>query len=113
MPQFLILLAAGAGVFLVRRWYKEEQRRIAAELARARKAMDQQEAELRRAVRLAALPTEPGDAIVVVLDADEDCAAELGPRLNAWAQFDLVAASVAPSFARFSRELRRLLEAQQ
>jgi hypothetical protein len=37
-------LAAGAGVFLARRWYRDEQRRIAAELARARKAMDQEEA---------------------------------------------------------------------
>ena len=50
-----VLLAAGAGVFLARRWYKEEQRRIAAELARARKAMDQQEAET--AVRLERDPT--------------------------------------------------------
>ena len=45
MPQFLIFLAAGAGIFLARRWYRDEQRRIAAELARARKAMDQQEAD--------------------------------------------------------------------
>jgi len=44
MPQLLILLAAGAGIFIARRWYRDEQRRIAAELARARKAMDQQEA---------------------------------------------------------------------
>jgi hypothetical protein len=44
MPQLLILLAAGAGIFVARRWYRDEQRRIAAELARARKAMDQQEA---------------------------------------------------------------------
>ena len=44
MPQLLILLAAGAGIFLARRWYRDEQRRIAAELARARKAMDQQKA---------------------------------------------------------------------
>jgi len=44
MPQLLILLAAGAGMFLARRWYRDEQRRIAAELARARKAMDQQTA---------------------------------------------------------------------
>ena len=44
MPQFLILLATGAGIFLARRWYRDEQRRIQAELARARKAMDQQEA---------------------------------------------------------------------
>jgi hypothetical protein len=45
MPQFLILLAAGAGVFLARRWYRKEQSRIAAELARARQAMDRREAE--------------------------------------------------------------------
>jgi hypothetical protein len=44
MPQLLVLLAAGAGIFLARRWYRDEQRRIAAELAWARKAMDQQEA---------------------------------------------------------------------
>ncbi len=44
MPQLLVLLAAGAGIFLARRWYRDEQRRIAAELVRARKAMDQQEA---------------------------------------------------------------------
>ena len=45
MPQLLILLVAGAGVFLVRRWYRDEQRRVAAELARTRKAMDQREAD--------------------------------------------------------------------
>jgi hypothetical protein len=44
MPQLLILLAAGAGIFLARRWYRDEQRRVAAELARARKAMDQHDA---------------------------------------------------------------------
>ena len=44
MPQLLILLAAGAGIFLARRWYRDEKRRVAAELARARKAMDQHEA---------------------------------------------------------------------
>jgi hypothetical protein len=43
MPQLLILLAAGAGVFLARRWYRDEQRRVAADLARAREAMDHQE----------------------------------------------------------------------
>jgi hypothetical protein len=45
MPQFLIFLAAGAGIFLARRWYRDEQRRIAAELARARRAMDQRKAD--------------------------------------------------------------------
>ena len=44
MPQFLILLAASAGVFVVRRLYRRERQRIAAELARARAAM-QPEAE--------------------------------------------------------------------
>jgi hypothetical protein len=45
MPQLLILLAAGAGFLLVRRWYRDERQRIAAELARARQAMDQREAD--------------------------------------------------------------------
>ncbi|MGA8691322.1 MAG: hypothetical protein WB662_15795 [Methyloceanibacter sp.] len=45
MPQLFILLAAGAGVLLARRWYREERQRIAAELARARQAMEQRDAE--------------------------------------------------------------------
>jgi len=45
MPQLLILLAAGAGAFLARRWYRSEQSRIAAELARARQAMNRREAD--------------------------------------------------------------------
>jgi hypothetical protein len=55
MPQLLLLLAAGAGMFLARRWYRDEQRRIAAELARAKRAMDQQEAG--KIVRLERDPT--------------------------------------------------------
>lgn len=44
MPQILVLLAAaGAGLLALRRWYKEEQRRIARELAHARAAMEQRE----------------------------------------------------------------------
>ncbi len=44
MPQILLLFAAaGAGILVVRRWYREEQRRVAAELARARQAMEQRE----------------------------------------------------------------------
>jgi hypothetical protein len=44
MPQILVLLAAaGAGLLALRRWYKEEQRRIAQELARARAAMEKRE----------------------------------------------------------------------
>ena len=45
MPQLLILLAAGAGLVLARRWYRDERHRIAAELARARQAMEQREAD--------------------------------------------------------------------
>jgi len=44
MPQILILVAAGAGMFLARKWYRDEQRRIAGEVARAREAMEQREA---------------------------------------------------------------------
>lgn len=44
------------------------------------------ESELHRVVRLAAMQTGPGDAILIVLDADDDCAARLGPQLLAWAQ---------------------------
>ncbi|MGI8723859.1 MAG: hypothetical protein ACR2J1_00490 [Methyloceanibacter sp.] len=43
MPQILILVAAGAGMFLARKWYRDEQRRIAGEVARAREAMEQRE----------------------------------------------------------------------
>jgi hypothetical protein len=44
MPQILILIAAaGAGLLALRRWYKDEQRRIAQELARAKEAMRQRE----------------------------------------------------------------------
>jgi hypothetical protein len=39
MPQFLILLAASAGVFLARRLYRSERDRVAAELARTREFM--------------------------------------------------------------------------
>ncbi len=44
MPQLLILLAMGAGAFLARRWYRDERSRIAADLARARQAMEQRDA---------------------------------------------------------------------
>ena len=45
MPQLLILLAAGAGLLLARRWYRDERQRIAAELARARQAMERRQAD--------------------------------------------------------------------
>jgi len=40
---------------------------------------------LERAVELAALKGGADGAILVVLDADDDCAAQLGPRMLAWA----------------------------
>lgn len=46
MPQILIILAAGAaGLLALNRWYKAEQRRIAAELARASEALRRREVE--------------------------------------------------------------------
>jgi hypothetical protein len=42
MPQFLILLAAGASILVVRRLYRWERQRVAAELARTREAMQRE-----------------------------------------------------------------------
>lgn len=44
------------------------------------------EAELRRAIQMAAKHAGAGDAILVLLDADADCPATLGPQLRAWAR---------------------------
>jgi hypothetical protein len=44
------------------------------------------QAELERSVELMARKTAPDGALLVLLDADEGCPAELGPRLLAWAQ---------------------------
>ena len=38
MPQLLLLIAAGAGLLMVRRYFKEEQERIAADLRAAKEA---------------------------------------------------------------------------
>ena len=43
MPQLLLLIAAGAGLLLVRRYVKREQERIAADLRAAKEAMERQE----------------------------------------------------------------------
>lgn len=43
MPQVLLLIAAGAGLLLVRRFLRKEQERIAADLREAREAMEQRE----------------------------------------------------------------------
>ena len=44
MPQILVFAAIAAGLVVVRRWYREERKRIAAELKRAREAMEQRDA---------------------------------------------------------------------
>jgi hypothetical protein len=44
------------------------------------------ETELRRAVELMARKTNPDGAVLIVLDADDDCPAELAPQLLSWAQ---------------------------
>jgi hypothetical protein len=43
MPQVLLLIAAGAGLVLARRWFRNEQGRIASELRAARDAMEARE----------------------------------------------------------------------
>jgi len=45
-----------------------------------------QQAELSRVVQFAARSVGPGGRILVLLDGDEDCPAELGPRLVAWCE---------------------------
>jgi hypothetical protein len=57
------------------------------------------EAELRRAVALAAKQTGAGDGILVLLDADADCPAEFGPRLLAWARAERADRRIAVVFA--------------
>ncbi|HEY8276473.1 MAG TPA: hypothetical protein VIG52_05690 [Methyloceanibacter sp.] len=45
MPQVLFLAAIAAGLMVARRWYNQERMRIAAELKRAREAMERQDVE--------------------------------------------------------------------
>jgi hypothetical protein len=45
MPQLLILVAAGAGLFLAGRFYRDMQRRIASELRAAEEALERRERE--------------------------------------------------------------------
>jgi hypothetical protein len=42
VPQILLLIAAGAGIFFAGRWYAHERRRIAAELRAAEEAMERE-----------------------------------------------------------------------
>lgn len=43
MPQILILAAAGAGLLLARRWYRDMQRRVVLELRAAEEALQRRE----------------------------------------------------------------------
>ncbi|ODR98364.1 hypothetical protein AUC71_03935 [Methyloceanibacter marginalis] len=43
MPQLLLLIAAGAGLILVRRYFKKEQARIAADLRAAKEANERRD----------------------------------------------------------------------
>jgi hypothetical protein len=43
MPQVLLLIAAGAGLWLAKRYFRKEQGRIAAELRAAREAMERRD----------------------------------------------------------------------
>lgn len=54
--------------------------------ARVSRTLLAREAELRRYVELMARKLGPDDAILVLLDADDDCPAELGPRMATWAR---------------------------
>jgi hypothetical protein len=45
MPQLLILVAAGAGLVLAGRWYRDMQRRIASELRAAEEALQRRDNE--------------------------------------------------------------------
>ena len=45
MPHLLILVAAGAGLFIAGRWYRDMRRRVQADLRAAEEAMKQRNAE--------------------------------------------------------------------
>jgi hypothetical protein len=62
------------------------------------------ELELRRAVELMARKTNPDGAILVVCDADDDCPAEVGPQLLAWAEDARRDRDVAVVLAKFEVE---------
>lgn len=58
------------------------------------------EHELRRAIALAALQAGANGAILVLLDADQDCPARLGPELLAWARAERADRRIAVVVAR-------------
>lgn len=72
---------------LLRRWCSAEG--VAAEIARPHRLARgklAQEAEVRRRMQLIAKETIPGDAVLAIFDADEDCPATLAPRVLSWLQ---------------------------
>jgi len=58
------------------------------------------EPELRRAVEFAGRQTRPGDAVLVLIDADDDCPALLAPRLLGWAKAERADRRIAVVLAR-------------
>ena len=66
------------------------------------------EHELKRAVELMARKTSPDGAVLVLLDADGDNPAELGPRLLSWAQEQRTDRDVAVVVAQQEYEARFL-----
>ena len=52
---------------------------------RVSRSLIAREAELRRYIELLARKLGPDDAIIIALDADKDCPAQLGPLLSTWA----------------------------
>jgi hypothetical protein len=58
MPQVLILVAAGAGLILAGRWYRDMQRRVQAELRAAEEALKKRDAE-----RVVPLERDPSTGI--------------------------------------------------
>lgn len=58
------------------------------------------EPDLRRAIGLASFQTQPGDGILVLLDADDDCPAEQAPRLLQWARTERADRRIAVVFAQ-------------
>jgi hypothetical protein len=70
---------------LLRRWIHAEG--IVARVARPHRlprGRFGQEAEVRRRMQLIAKETEPGDAVLALFDADQDCPAELGASVLSW-----------------------------
>lgn len=88
MPRTLVAIVEGVGEveaipLLVRRWF-ESRNLTAPQIPRPIRIPKRRllaEGELERTIEQAARRCTPDGAILVLVDADEDCAAELGPRI--------------------------------